>query len=156
MNPVEYYFTTLIEAFKNIAPPIAFLIGGYFIFLKMPFWFLKKNMLEEKRKIREQIQPEKIIHEKPDNSKEKNRKQSRNQKVSKQEKSRKTQSPEEMFGISSHEVISPEELKRKYFQLLKQNHPDRVASMGQDFKELADKNTKEINKAYETLKKKIG
>jgi DnaJ like chaperone protein len=45
-------------------------------------------------------------------------------------------------------------LKKRYFELLKQNHPDRVASMGPDFKKLAENNTKEINKAFETLKKK--
>jgi DnaJ like chaperone protein len=50
--------------------------------------------------------------------------------------------------------MTQSDLKKRYFELLKQNHPDRVASMGHDFKKLAEKNTKEINKAYEKLKKK--
>ena len=64
------------------------------------------------------------------------------------------QSPEEVFNLRSGEVITKVELKKRYFELLKQNHPDRVASMGEDFKKLAEKNTKEINKAYDKLKLK--
>lgn len=62
--------------------------------------------------------------------------------------------PEEVFQLRPNEILSASELKKRYFELLKQNHPDRVASMGQEFKNLAEKNTKEINKAYEVLKKK--
>jgi len=63
--------------------------------------------------------------------------------------------PEEILGFKKNEPITKSELKKRYFDLLKQNHPDRVASMGADFKKLADKNTKEINQAYESLKKKV-
>jgi len=64
------------------------------------------------------------------------------------------QTPEEIFSLRPNEVISKVELKKRYFELIKQNHPDRVASMGADFKKLAEKNTKEINKAYDKLKNK--
>ena len=66
----------------------------------------------------------------------------------------KSKSPEEVFELKPGEILSGAELKRRYFELLKQNHPDRVASMGAEFKTLAEKNTKEINKAYEALKRK--
>ncbi len=64
------------------------------------------------------------------------------------------QTPEQIFSLRPNEVISKAELKKRYFELIKQNHPDRVASMGADFKKLAEKNTKEINKAYDKLKNK--
>lgn len=63
-------------------------------------------------------------------------------------------SPEEVLGFRPNEAISKSELKKRYFDKLKENHPDRVASMGEDFKKLAEKNTKEINKAYDRLKNK--
>ncbi len=63
-------------------------------------------------------------------------------------------SPEEILGFKPNESFSKEELKKRYFNKLRENHPDRVASMGEDFKKLADKNTKEINKAYDKLKKR--
>ena len=53
MDPVNYYITTLTTAFKNIAPVLAFIIGGYLIFIKMPFLFLKKSMDQQKKKIDE-------------------------------------------------------------------------------------------------------
>lgn len=65
-----------------------------------------------------------------------------------------SQTPEEIFSLKPGELITQSDLKKRYFELLKQNHPDRVASMGHDFKKLAEKNTKEINKAFEQLKKK--
>ncbi len=62
------------------------------------------------------------------------------------------QTPEEILGFKPNESITKAELKKRYFELLKQNHPDRVASMGADFKILAEKNTKELNRAYDKLK----
>lgn len=157
MNPVDYLFNTLIEAFKNLFPPIALLLGGYFIFIKLPFIFLKKNMLDQKKKIDDQLQSQKIMVEKDQVLKVNINNQSKDKKIKiKEEKISRKKTPEELFEISPSDKISQEELKKKYFQLLKKNHPDRVASMGKDFKDLADKNTKEINEAYEKLKKKTG
>lgn len=63
-------------------------------------------------------------------------------------------SPEDIFNLRPGQTFTQTELKKRYFELLKENHPDRVASMGADFKKLAEKNTKDINQAFETLKKK--
>jgi hypothetical protein len=60
--------------------------------------------------------------------------------------------PEIVFNFRPGEAFTKEELRKRYHELLRQNHPDRVASMGNDFKKLAEKNTKEINKAYDKLK----
>ena len=175
MDPVEYYTTTLINSVKVLSPYVAFLVGGYFVFIKMPFLFLKKSMDDQKKKMG--IDSKEIIHEKKysvedyeafksrmkllngSTSKEEPRKEQ-----TKKEEKKKSQplkekkvygpSPEEILGFKKNEPISKHELKKRYFELIKQNHPDRVASMGSDFKKLADKNTKEINQAYESLKKK--
>jgi hypothetical protein len=63
-------------------------------------------------------------------------------------------SPESVFELLPGQKLTPNELKSRYHELLKQSHPDRVASMGPDFKKLAEKKTKEINDAYAKLKKK--
>ncbi len=193
MDPVNYYITTLTTAFKNIAPVLAFIIGGYFIFIKMPFLFLKKSMDQQKKKIdesnsvptekytlenyKEFQKTMKLINGGPktdgpksktssnsDNQKNesKNKHQDFDKKNSKEQKQESIKKPsandsqtaEEIFSLKPGEFINQSDLKKRYFELLKQNHPDRVASMGHDFKKLAEKNTKEINKAYEKLKKK--
>lgn len=195
MDPVNYYITTLTAAFKNIAPIAVFLIGGYFIFFKLPFLFLRKNMAEQKKKMEEdapQIQKEerytvehyqefqktlklmnggqkeepKQQQKKTENTRQE-KKQEHKQEQKREQKQERTQrpsrpespaarSPEEIFNLRPGEKLSSGELKKRYFELLKQNHPDRVASMGAEFKKLAEKNTKEINTAFEALKKKAG
>ncbi|HXH30611.1 MAG TPA: J domain-containing protein [Bacteriovoracaceae bacterium] len=68
-------------------------------------------------------------------------------------KHRPTQeSPESVFELTPGQAFSKSELKKKYYDLLKMNHPDKVASLGQDFKVLAEKKTKDINSAYDRLK----
>ncbi len=64
-------------------------------------------------------------------------------------------SPEEnLFSFGAGQRFTKDELKKKYRDLLKQSHPDKVASLGPDFKKLAEVKTKEINSAYEKLKSK--
>jgi DnaJ-domain-containing protein 1 len=59
----------------------------------------------------------------------------------------------------AHEVLgvrpdaTPEEIRAAYQHLVRENHPDRVAHMAREFQELADRRTKEINRAYEQLKR---
>lgn len=194
MDPtVNYYVTTLTTAFKNIAPVLVFIIGGYFVFVKLPFLFLKKSMDDQKKKLQEEnkdlVAPEKKysvedykefqrkmklmngtseptskskvlelpgqpkVEAKKEQPKEKP-KQEKKQEPPKKPEPAQTQSPEEILGFKPNEKFTKSELKKRYFELLKQNHPDRVASMGQDFKKLAEKNTKDINRAYDKLKDK--
>lgn len=191
MDPVEYYIKTLTVAFKNIAPLVAFVIGGYFIFVKMPFLLFRKSMNEQKKKVEEEnkglekvekytVEDYKKFQDtmkllsgqkeipKQENPKQDQKKQEQKKKEEKKEERKEerrerpaakpaaatNRSPEEVFNLKPGESLSGSELKKRYFELLKQNHPDRVASMGQDFKKLAENNTKEINKAFEALKKK--
>lgn len=197
MEPVNYYITTLTNAFKTLAPYAAFLIGGWFIFMKMPFLFLKKSMDDQKKKLEDENKKPELPEEKysvenylefqrklklmngekgPDKKEEgpkaekkterkqqtyqqnqqrtRERQSSQRKEAPKRPQEAPSQTPEEIFNLRPNESISKSELKKRYFELLKQNHPDRVASMGTDFKKLAEKNTKEINKAYDKLKLK--
>lgn len=204
MDPTaSYYITTLTTAFKNIAPVLAFIIGGYFVFVKLPFLFLKKSMDDQKKKLHEEnkdllpsekkysvedykefqrklklmngsldssfskdkvleLPGQKRVGTKQEQKREQQKERDQQEKKTEQKKQdppkkpdpSASQSPEEVLGFKANESFTKSELKKRYFELLKQNHPDRVASMGQDFKRLAEKNTKEINRAYDKLKDK--
>jgi len=47
-----------------------------------------------------------------------------------------------------------EEIKNAYKKKMKEYHPDKVANLGKELRELAEKKAKEINDAYEKLMKK--
>lgn len=197
MEP-NYYVNTIINSAKTLGPIAIFLIGGYLIFIKMPFLFLKKSMDTQKKKLQEENKGLEVVQEKysvedykefqrkmklmnaksevpklkaldTEPKKEEPRKERRQEPRQEQKRpEQKTerpkeeikrpqavpaaQTPEEILGFKPNESITKAELKKRYFDLLKQNHPDRVASMGTDFKTLAEKNTKEINRAYDKLK----
>ncbi len=48
---------------------------------------------------------------------------------------------------------SDAEIKKKYKQIIRQYHPDRVAHLGQELKGLAAQKTTEINAAYELIRR---
>jgi DnaJ-domain-containing protein 1 len=170
MDPAHYYYTTMMTAFTKLAPYFIFIVGGYFIFIKMPFLFLKKSMDDQKKNLEPEKKDAVPKLEKPVEKprdrlerKEEQRKEGPKKEQPKKEAppkrpqpaaAQKTLSPEEVLGFRPGEAFTQSELKKRYFDLLKQNHPDRVAMMGADFKKLADKNTKDINQAYEKLKNK--
>lgn len=179
-----------MKAFKTLGPLVLFLVGGYFIFIKMPFLFLRKSMNDQKKKMEDEnkgmveskkytvddyrafqktmrllnqtedkAQKEKKTEQKSEEKKthqqQTHEKKAYEKKTSEKKEQRPAAtSPEEIFKFRPGETFTQSELKKRYFELLKQNHPDRVASMGPDFKKLAEKNTKDINQAFETLKKK--
>ena len=62
--------------------------------------------------------------------------------------------PYEVLKISPN--ASKEEIRSAYVELSKKNHPDLVSHMAKDFQSLAEKNLKQINWAYQELKKKNG
>ena len=45
------------------------------------------------------------------------------------------------------------EIKTEYKERIKEYHPDRLESFGEDLKELAKRRTQEINQAYSLIKK---
>jgi DnaJ-domain-containing protein 1 len=60
-------------------------------------------------------------------------------------------SPYDVLGVRRE--ASATEIRTAYQSLVKQYHPDRVASMPAEFQEVADRKTKEINAAYSSLKR---
>ena len=51
---------------------------------------------------------------------------------------------------------SIEQLKSAYRKIIIEYHPDKVASLGKELKELAEQKTQEINKAYQVIRKNRG
>ena len=62
-----------------------------------------------------------------------------------------TNDPYQILGIRRN--ASDAEIKQAYRQLAKKYHPDKVQHLGDEFKELAAKRFKEIQEAYQRLKR---
>jgi DnaJ-domain-containing protein 1 len=58
--------------------------------------------------------------------------------------------PYEVLGVSAS--ASDEEIKSKYKKLLLEYHPDRVAHLGQELRELAERKTTQINAALSEIR----
>lgn len=174
MDVAQYYVTTLTTAATKIGPVLIFLVVGYFVFIKLPFMFALKVNKDQKPKEDPKKSPipelktgdEKIklsASNYEDRLKMAREEKERNQKKREEEKPKqeapkkphlKLTPAEELFEFNPGDAYTKNELKKRYHELLRQNHPDKVASLGSDFKKLAEKKTKEINSAYEELKKK--
>ncbi|MDY6971014.1 MAG: DnaJ domain-containing protein [Thermodesulfobacteriota bacterium] len=57
--------------------------------------------------------------------------------------------PRSVLGVARD--APPEEIKRTYRRLANQYHPDKVNHLGREFRELAERRFKEIQKAYQEL-----
>ena len=60
--------------------------------------------------------------------------------------------PYQILGIERN--ATPEEVKQAFRQLANKYHPDKVAYLGDEFKKLAERRFKDIQKAYQELKPK--
>lgn len=73
---------------------------------------------------------------------------------------RRTSRSTNVLNKGDYEVLgvehgaSKEEIRRAYLELVKKYHPDRVAHLGEEFKELAHKKFVELQAAYERLSAK--
>ena len=59
-----------------------------------------------------------------------------------------------MLNINTNSSI--EDIKRVYKEEIRKYHPDKVEHLGDEFKEIAEKKTKDINRAYSYFRKKFG
>lgn len=64
--------------------------------------------------------------------------------------------PDPYHVLGASELDSAENIKRKYKQMIMQYHPDRVAHLGQELKDLAAKKTTEINGAFAAIRRLRG
>ncbi len=64
----------------------------------------------------------------------------------------KEKAPHEVLGVDRG--ASVEQIKAAYRELANQYHPDKVMHLGEEFKILAEKRFKEIQKAYRELSEK--
>jgi DnaJ-domain-containing protein 1 len=111
----------------------------------------KKEQEREQERLRQQRKKEEREKSRAENGK---KEQKQEQKQQTRPKSPISSHAFEIFEIKPGEMVSKSALKKRYHELLRQNHPDKVAALGEDLKNLAEKKTKEINSAYEELKKK--
>jgi DnaJ like chaperone protein len=51
---------------------------------------------------------------------------------------------------------SPDEIKQAYRSLVKKNHPDKVAHLGEEYTKIANERLSQINEAYDHLSRKLG
>jgi DnaJ-class molecular chaperone len=61
--------------------------------------------------------------------------------------------PYEILGIRPGATL--DEVTQAYRQEAQRNHPDKVATMAPEFRELAEKRMKEINAAYQELRNRV-
>ena len=59
-----------------------------------------------------------------------------------------------ILGLSGR--ITPEDIKRRWRELSRQYHPDQVQHLGPKLRAVAEKEMKDINGAYQYLRKKYG
>jgi DnaJ-domain-containing protein 1 len=57
--------------------------------------------------------------------------------------------PHEILGVEKG--ASPQTIRAAYQKLVKEYHPDRTATLASEIRELAEKRTRQINRAYEIL-----
>lgn len=186
MDPVQYYVTTLTNAAQKLGPMVLYLVGGYLLFIKLPFVLYYKVLQKPKVDFsQEEIKPDlsfqKEMEEqrrrefnermknlgpgqgqkKTENKEESSQKTSGNNTHQKQSGPRpapkskmREATPEEIiFKLKAGEVFTAKELKKRYHELLKANHPDKFRTEHQ--KESAEAKTKSINDAYQKLKKNV-
>ncbi len=62
----------------------------------------------------------------------------------------RNKTPYDILGVAPN--ASCEEIHKAYRKLVNQYHPDKVAHLGQEFQDMAEKRFKEIQHAYEQIK----
>lgn len=102
-----------------------------------------------------------IIEELNNYKKENQQWQDKARRDSRQNKQEKSQNYEmnienacRILGIDRN--ASVEQIKEAYKKRVKEYHPDKVETLGEELKELAQQKTQEINLAYEFLRKSRG
>jgi hypothetical protein len=59
-----------------------------------------------------------------------------------------------ILGLRGH--VTPDDVRKRYRHLVAQYHPDKVNHLGPKLRELAEKEMKELNEAFEFFKRRYG
>lgn len=131
-------------------------IGGQAAIKKRPQEEIKKRQQaweaeqgKRERRAEEQRQRERQQREQEDRNRNQERER-RDRGATQREAPNRT--PYEILGVSPY--ATAEEIRRAYKKKALENHPDRTAGLGEEYRHLAEKRMKEINGAYEALKNK--
>jgi hypothetical protein len=62
--------------------------------------------------------------------------------------------PYVLLGVAP--AASDEELEQAYRRLMSEYHPDRVANAAKEIRDIADRRTREINQAYDSIRRERG
>lgn len=84
-------------------------------------------------------------------TKQENKEEQRQESQEEPKKEHPKKSPYEVLGVL--QTASFEEIKRAYRDQSQQYHPDKVNHLGKELKEVANRKFKEINQAYQALKR---
>lgn len=185
MDAGQYYITTITNAALKLGPMIFYVVAGYFLFIKLPFLIFYRNIqkpkassndfefkadpdfqkkMEEERKKEFQERMKNLGGEKNQNQEKAKKEETKEQKRSEESSSKKKEepkasqgikaSPEEiLFKLKAGQIFTAQELKKTYHKLLQEHHPDKFRTEHQ--KEFAEMKTKNINEAYQKLKKRV-
>jgi DnaJ like chaperone protein len=153
MDYTAYIVKTLSTSMGKIIPLLVSLALGYVVFFKLPFFLFRRTLVVSKHTPPE---PHPVLEEtpkaKPRPEPKREEKKEQHQAPPKKPSPAPGFSPEAVFNLKPGETFTKGELKKRYHELLKGCHPDKVAALDPEFKKLADKRTKDINMAYEKLK----
>lgn len=58
--------------------------------------------------------------------------------------------------LGTHQNASRDEIRKAYRQRMSEYHPDKVAQLGRELREVAERKSKEINAAYDFVMKQKG
>lgn len=58
--------------------------------------------------------------------------------------------------LGTHQNASRDEIRKAYRQRMSEYHPDKVAQLGKELREVAERKSKEINAAYDFIMKQKG
>lgn len=164
MEAINYYITTLSNAGTKLGPILLACAAAYFLFFRPSTGQSKKiatTSSEHSKKMEAEKSEAEFIEI------ENNHQQDEAQRAEYQERLNKARAAREkerakikltpseiLFDLKPGQILNKKVLKKRYHDLLKENHPDKVDSLGTSLKTQAEKKTKEINSAYEELKKK--
>jgi DnaJ-domain-containing protein 1 len=123
--------------------------------------YLKKREKEQERERETLEQAERIIRMQAEEAerqrqfeREKAEREKEERKTREQTKADTNKDPYEVLGVSRN--TSFEEVRKAYRELANKYHPDKVSHLAPEFQEMANEKLKEINVAWEKIKKEKG